>query len=459
MRKKNHHQNRWVLGFIGLAVAASWLLLANGPRKLDSEVASGRPRLVAIHPLPEMAADGAMCAWTPASAQETLLAMLQQKSAEAASTTDSAVGPRESLARPPIRVIKDPYPTYSAVAADPTHKEIVLQDENLFQIMAYDASTNTPASASLSEPKRIIGGHQTKVEFNCALYVDPDNGDIYSVNNDTVGSMVIFSREAKGDVPPTRELKTPHGTYGIAVDEGAQEMFLTVEHANSVVVYHKYAQGDDKPIRMIVGNKTQMADPHGITLDTKNGWVFVANYGNSTQYLPGEERKGGGGTGGQGRINGSGKFVPPSITVYPIKTDGDVPPLRTIQGPKTQLNWPGHIKVDEDSGLLYVANDGGNSVLVFKETDNGNVEPTRVIKGPLTQIKNPTGISLDKKAKEIIVANMGNHRATVFPMDANGNVAPKRVIRSAPAELPALQIGNPGAVSYDTTRDQILVPN
>ena len=129
------------------------------------------------------------------------------------------------------------------------------------------------------------------------------------------------------------------------------------------------------------------------------------------------------------------------------------------QGPKTQLNWPGHMFLDEDAGLIYVANDGGDSVLVFKTTDHGDVAPTRVIKGPKTLIKNPTGIFLDKKNKEIVVANMGNHSATVYPMDANGDVPPVRQIRGAPADQPALQIGNPGAVAYDTKRNQILVPN
>ena len=76
-----------------------------------------------------------------------------------------------------------------------------------------------------------------------------------------------------------------------------------------------------------------------------------------------------------------------------------------------------------------------------------------------TLIKNPTGIFLDKKNKEIVVANMGNHSATVYPMDANGDVPPVRQIRGAPADQPALQIGNPGAVAYDTKRNQILVPN
>ena len=62
----------------------------------------------------------------------------------------------------------------------------MLQDESLFQIMVYDRMSNTPANAVLSEPKRVIAGLETKVEFNCGLYVDPRTGDIYSINNDAI---------------------------------------------------------------------------------------------------------------------------------------------------------------------------------------------------------------------------------------------------------------------------------
>jgi hypothetical protein len=115
--------------------------------------------------------------------------------------------------------------------------------------------------------------------------------------------------------------------------------------------------------------------------------------------------------------------------------------------------------VDEEHGDLYVANDADHSILVFKVTDDGDVAPTRAIKGPHTMLMNPTGIFVDLENDEIVVSNMGNHRATVYPRTANGNVAPKRMIRGGPEGQPALQIGNPGAVAYDTKRDQILVPN
>jgi 6-phosphogluconolactonase (cycloisomerase 2 family) len=425
-----------------------------------------------------MDAMGEMCQWMPASANEELFAFMQAPSGTSAPAAAGNVVRGIAFDRPPLRVIKDPYPTYSAVAIDMSNNEIVLQDENLFQIMAYDRMTNTPSTATMSEPKRVIGGHHTKVEFNCGLYIDPKTGDIYSVNNDTIDTLVIFNREARGDVPPTRELHTPHRTYGIAVDEATEEMFLTVQEPALVVVYNKYAKGDDRPIRTLRGNATQMADAHGIALDTKNGLMFVANYGNAAVYredepageisrgravaggnAPNTGAGGDGEGGGGGRIPGSGKFLPPSITVYPIKAQGNTAPLRVIQGPKTQFNWPAHLSIDEERGELYVANDAGHSILVFKVTDNGDVAPTRVIKGPKTQVKNPTGVFLDAKNNELVVANMGNHMATVYPRTANGDVAPLRVIRAAPPDQPALQIGNPGAVAYDTKRDEILVPN
>jgi DNA-binding beta-propeller fold protein YncE len=130
-----------------------------------------------------------------------------------------------------------------------------------------------------------------------------------------------------------------------------------------------------------------------------------------------------------------------------------------IEGPKTRLNWPAHLFYDEKHGELYVANDGDNSVLVFHPNDNGDVAPTRFIRGPKSQVKNPTGVVVDLQSDEVFVSNMGNHSATVYPRTASGDVAPKRVIRAAPVGTPALQIGNPGAVAYDTKRDEILVPN
>ena len=409
--------------FLLMAVASSIVYAARGlaPESSQSR-SSGGPQLVSVEPFE-------MCETFPAGLQVPLRGELAPAS--------------KTLERAPLRTIRDSFPTYSAVAVDVANNEIVLQDENLFQIMVYDRTSNTPPTASLTEPKRVISGHETKVEFNCGLYIDPKTGDIYSVNNDTLDTLSVFSRNAKGNVHPNRTLHTPHGTYGIAVNEDAQELFLTVQHENEVVVHRKTAQGEEKPIRVLQGNHVGLADPHGIGLDTKNQLMFVANYGNAHD----------------NKVPGSGRFVPPSISVYPLKANGDTPPLRVITGPRTQLNWPAHVYVDPEHGEVFVANDGESSILVFRVTDNGDVAPTRVLKGAKTQILNPTGVFVDTVHDELVVANMGNHSATVYPRTAQGDTAPSRTIRSGPLGKAALQIGNPGSVAYDTKRDLIITPN
>jgi DNA-binding beta-propeller fold protein YncE len=123
------------------------------------------------------------------------------------------------------------------------------------------------------------------------------------------------------------------------------------------------------------------------------------------------------------------------------------------------MNWPTGLAVNEQRGELYVTNDMEDSILVFDVTANGDVVPKRVLKGPKTLLKNPTGVWLDMKNNELWAANFGNHSATVYPMTASGDAAPLRVIRSGPLEEPALGIGNPHPIAYDSKREEIIVPN
>ena len=424
---------------------------------------TGSPQLVKLDPLPAM--DGAMCEWVPASASSALAVSLQQ----GGGASGSAAALREEIRqRDPVRVIRDTYAAFSSVAVDVKNNEVVLTDENLFQVLVYDRTANTPPTASMTEPKRMLGGEQTKIEFQCGLYIDPASGDIYAVNNDTIDTLTIFNRQARGDVPPTRELYTPHGTFGIAVDEDAQEMFLTIQHDSAVVVYKKDAVQEDAPIRLIQGDRTKLADPHGIAVDAKNGLVYVTNHGSVSSRYTDRKSEGSLGRGadkpnwprGQDvAIPGSGRHEGPSVTVYQKNAQGDVAPVRIIAGEKTRFDWPTGIAVDGDNDELFITNDNGDEILVFRASASGDVAPIRVLKGPKTLIANPTGLNLDLENNELWVANFGNHMATVYRRDAEGDTPPLRVIRSAPADAPTPMIGNPHPVAYDTKRDQILVPN
>ena len=123
------------------------------------------------------------------------------------------------------------------------------------------------------------------------------------------------------------------------------------------------------------------------------------------------------------------------------------------------MDWPAQMTIDPETGDLYVANDIGHSVLVFKGTDQGNVAPRRVIKGNRTGLMNPSGVFVDSKNKELWVSNFGNSSADVFPLNADGNVAPLRTIRSAPSNKVSLKFGKVEALAYDEGRDQVWVPN
>ena len=441
-----------------------WLGLITNTRR-DPRLVS--PRLVSYDALPPE--DGPECdpplpGISPAAGLSLMAGELPLRNillqariaAGGASTTNDA------SQRKPERMIRDPYAAYSAVAVDAAHDEVVLTDENLFNIWIYDRGAKTPPNER-SELKRIIGGLNTKIEFQCGLYIDPANGDIYAVNNDTIDTLVVFSRKAIGDVAPDRELHTPHGTFGITVDEEKQELFLTVQHDNAIVVYNKSAKGTEAPIRVVQGDDTGLADPHGMALDTKRNLLYVTNHGSSHQVRAKESGRREGSPGfpldRDDAVPGSGKIGPPSVTVYAKDARGNARPLRTIQGPKTQMNWPTGIAIDEDRNEIYIANDGGNSVLVFDASAQGDVAPIRVVKGPASLVSNPTGVFLDKKNNELWVANFGNHTSTVYRADVNGDVAPLRVIRSAPADQPVPGLGNPHPLAYDSKREQVLVPN
>src|SRR5262245_61377177 len=193
----------------------------------------------------------------------------------------AAEGTRQTtrVERPPSRVIKDPYAGFSAVSIDVAHNEIILQDENRAQIAVYGRTDNTPPQATLTEPKRTIGGSNTKIQHNCGVYVDPATGDIYSINGDITQYLTVWSREKKGNVAADRMLETPHRTYGIAVDEGANEMFISTQHPAAVLVWPKTAKGTDAPLRILEGDHTGLAEAQGVAVDAKNQLLYVSNKG------------------------------------------------------------------------------------------------------------------------------------------------------------------------------------
>ena len=424
----------------------------------------GEERLISWEPLPEWSGETylfpaeepmSLAALRPSPGPGGTVALRQGEPARG-----------QQIDRDPLRVIRDPYPSFSSVAVDMERGEVVVGDENLFQILVYDRLADTPPTATLTEPKRIIAGDQTAIEFVCGLYVDPETGDIYAIDADTAATLQVFTRGQEGNVPPARQLHTGSEVRGrgLAVDSVNNEIVVTSQHNHAVVVFRKQAEGEEPPLRLLQGDRTGLGNPHGIAIDTQNDLLFVTNHGQASSRPtegndPATRPRPNMPLGRRDAVRGSGRFEPPSITVYDRTASGDTPPLRVIAGPRTRLNWPAGIVVDERRGELFVANDTGDSVLVFPSDASGDVAPIRVIEGADTFLESPGGIYLDTTNDELWVSNYGNHSLTVYPPTADGNVAPLRTIRSGPLGSTGLMIGNPGFVAYDTMREEVLVPN
>jgi DNA-binding beta-propeller fold protein YncE len=441
----------------GLMLAAAALLALSGAAR-DS-VSAADPRSLEVGRLAGI--DAIQPCEMPAEVQRR---MRPARSSQSANVKSSSL-------TTPVRDIRDRYPSFASVAVDMVRNEVVLTDENLFQVLVYDRTENTPADAVASKPKRAIVGDNTNIEFQSGVYVDQKTGDIYAANNDTRDTLVVFAHGAQGDVKPIRQMETPHGTFGVVIDETHDELFMTEQHDSSMVVYRKGATQEESPIRYLQGAKTGLQDPHGIAFDPKDDVLFVANYGythdvaltdkpkTGVNQADNREGKKNWPLGREFAVPGSGTINPPSITVYARTAHGNVAPLRKIQGPLTGLNWPTGLAFDDQAREIFVANDASHEILVFDAAAKGNVRPKRVLKGGRTRLANPTSVSADTKNRELWVANFGGHSATVYDISAAGDVAPKRIIRNAPEGTPSLMIGNPGAVGYDPKREEILVPN
>jgi hypothetical protein len=127
-----------------------------------------------------------------------------------------------------------------------------------------------------------------------------------------------------------------------------------------------------------------------------------------------------------------------SITVYPHTASGNVAPVKVIAGPKTGISDPGQLALDGQNNL-YVANGkfGTTSIspaiLVFAHGANGNVAPIRKIAGSHTGLNFVEAVTVDKTTGDIFVMDsepLPNNAPQFFSSilrfapNANGNVAP-----------------------------------
>jgi DNA-binding beta-propeller fold protein YncE len=358
----------------------------------------------------------------------------------------------------PVRGIADPYPVFNGIAVDGENNIVAMTDGNRKSLIIYDRTAGSADSEEETKPLRQMIGPETNIGFVAGIMIDPKKREVFAVNNDIEDTMLVLPCEAKGNVRPSRLLSVPHQAWGLAYSPARKEMAVSVEMHNGIVFYRLNADGAEAPLRAMQGPNTGLADPHGIAWDETHSEIAVANHGN----FRGLAKNTGSGCVPSLAVSDeaeAGQYLPPSITVYPASAKGDQKPTRTIQGSKTQLDWPMGLAMDPVHNEIAIVNNGDNSVLFYRRTDTGDVAPVRAIRGPRTRISRPMGIAIDTKHDEVWVANFADHTALAFNRGDNGDQAPKRIIRNAPAGTPSAGFGNPMAMAYDSKREEILVPN
>jgi hypothetical protein len=222
--------------------------------------------------------------------------------------------------------------------------------------------------------------------------------------------------------------------FGIYVDTTHNEIGVANVGNNSVTFYDNSPAanwGNIMPLHTIAGSLTKLSQPTGIAHyeDSGNSIIVVANGGNN------------------------------SVTFYRrddviSSATGDVPPSQTLKGSQTGLSFPCGLYVDTINQEIGVANDGNNSITIYDLTTSldGNISPVRTIQGHDTGLSVPCGLYVDTSHEEIGVVNNGNSTVTFYPLTAQGDVASTRTLRGL-----ATGLNGPSGIYLDTDTDQIVV--
>src|SRR3989475_11944445 len=155
----------------------------------------------------------------------------------------------------PVRVVADAAPVLSGIAIDTQRDEVFMTNDKESaepSIMVYP--TQFQPTDRVMEPKRRLAGPKTNLALPCGVAVSPEFQEMFAVSGDGQ-DINIFPFVAEGNSAPSREIHVPHASGGVAFDNKHDEIYITTEHANQIIVYSRKAQGDDDPLRIIQGPK------------------------------------------------------------------------------------------------------------------------------------------------------------------------------------------------------------
>src|ERR1041385_597151 len=174
--------------------------------------------------------------------------------------------------------------------------------------------------------------------------------------------IAAFARLANGNVKPTRNIfgqKTliTRSIHKFAWDPVKDEIVVPHFQAQAILFFRGGADGDEAPVRMIKGPDVKLPNTDQLTIDPVHREIFIGVY---NEY-PRRE----------------------FVAVYSLDASGNVPPLRVIEGPDTQIRGGrngAQVAVDPVTDRLFVS--GAGRLLIFNRTDSGNVKPRGFLRAP-----------------------------------------------------------------------------
>lgn len=145
----------------------------------------------------------------------------------------------------------------------------------------------------------------------------------------------------------------------------------------------------------------------------------------------------------------------PRVAAFARLANGDVEPKRVITGQASKLGRTIHgLAYDPAHDEIVVPNALADAILVFRGGANGSEPPVRVIQGPRTELATPHSVNLDVEHGEILVASLTGKRISVFSWNANGNVAPLRRIMG-----PKTGLGHIVGIAVDPVKNLLAIAN
>ena len=222
--------------------------------------------------------------------------------------------------------------------------------------------------------------------------------------------------------------------HDIRYDAIHDEMIVPNQFAQAILTFRGGADGEEAPLRIIQGSRTQLKRPDRMDVDPIHNEIFVPNSG--------------------------------SILVFDREANGNVAPIRVIRGPSTQLSPrpPNSIAVDPVNNLIIipsiVGDDQHQSILIFNRTDDGDVAPKAIIRGSRTGIIQLNQIQVYPPRGWIIATQPGPDdellpEATfvgIWSIHDAGNVAPRWKIGG-----PKSTLMKPRGVALNPENKEIMV--